>query len=649
MRATKKKTSKKTPNRKKAKKSQSNRNGHQLDPKVDNHFGFVFKKKTQLLKDPESELVRHGLGLTSTGADLQDIIHWIEHNIWLEGSPFSFERAGPKIEYGEYDIVTDVLHRPYLPQILTDASPIRSIIKCRQSELTTLHINEHLYYLCNRSYTRIAHIFPTDGLSQDVSNEKVRPVIEDSPNIKKLAKGTGAVHNYRFDNGSAYSILGSLNRAGGRAGSRDIISFDEFQFMPESVIGVFEKLLSHSALRLVRKVSTPETPLVGIDKAVKDGCEYVWLWKCGQCKREQAFTWPDSVINYFDPSYLDYDDPAYQKKLNKVFWGCKFCGSYVDRNSPFYLANSKWVPKRPNLVGINSSYYITIPMIPWKTGKELLHSYHRLREYPHTFMNEDWGESFIRGEARLDMSDLIKCQREWPMVYERTKAMSNVVMGIDHGERSSWVVVACRGFDPVDPRLYCVVYIEEINQRTLQKHGFNKFSGLEHTRRCKQLIAIFQPSCVLTDSNGIGSDRGVSISRSFPRITWNAFYDTQDRQRTAHQSKLLVPNFSKEKGKPIVTLSKLHTLKELISEVRRKQWAFPATRGDDAEVVKEYLHHLTSLGIQPRFDQQLDREYEAVVKLHPADHLADCTIYAKSAFHKLTGFKTRKPGVIAGS
>jgi len=586
----------------------------------------------------------HSAALSNQGKIKHDITTWIRENVWLEGRPFSFEASGPRIEYGDHDIPSDRLFRPYLPQILNDRSPIRSIIKPRQSELTTNHINEHLFYLCTRPHTRISHIFPSDPLSEDVSREKVRPVIVDSPRILRAADGTGAVHNYTFKNGGIYQIIGSLKKAGGRAGSRDIISFDEYQFMPESIVGVYEKLLSHSALRLIRKVSTGETPLIGIDKAVKEGCEYVWEWKCEKCGKWQTFTWPDSVINYFDPSYLDQESDEYKTKLKQVYWGCKYCKTYVNRNSLYYISNSRWNPRRPGLVGINSSYYMTIAQIPWKNACEILSTYHKLRDYPATFMNEDWGEAYIKGEARLNMGDLKRCQRQWEMPTERTRAMSQVVMGIDHGERSSWVVVMARGFDELEPRMYCIVYIEEISKESLSRHGFRRFSGLEHTRRCKQLIQQWQPQVVLTDSNGLGSDRSVSIVRSYSRQAWGVFYDTAEKTRTAHQSKLLTPRF--EEKKRIVTISKLQTLKQFISEVRRRQWAFPATRGDHAETVRTYLYHLTALGVQPRYDLILEREYEAVVKLHTEDHLADCTLYSLASRFKLEGFKSKKPGVV---
>ena len=123
----------------------------------------------------------------------QDVVAWVEANRYILGEPWSYESTGPKIEYGDFDIVHDKLPRPYLLEFVRDQTPVKSIIKARQTEQTENQVNEALFYCLTRPHTRISHIFPTLELGDSISQEKIAPAIYDSPNIVKHMTGTGAV------------------------------------------------------------------------------------------------------------------------------------------------------------------------------------------------------------------------------------------------------------------------------------------------------------------------------------------------------------------------------------------------------------------------------------------------------------------------
>lgn len=558
---------------------------------------------------------------------------WVENNRWLEGRPWSYESSGPIIEYGDHDVPSDALRRPYLYQYVNDQCRDRSVIKCRQSEFTENQINENLFYALVHG-AKISHIFPTDELGDSISNEKIKPAIDESPNIEKMLSGQGAVRRYQFRTGGIYTVHGALKRAGGRASSRDTLVFDEYDFMPSDIFGVYEQLLSHSSLHLIRKISTPTVPDVGIDAAVKDGCFFEWEVTCPDCGAKQIMTWPDNCINFFEGVSLEPDDPEYHKRLNQVYIGCRFCKAYLDRNSAHYLHSSRWVPRRPDLVGIRNSYSVTAAMIPWKTGKELLRRFHGLAAYEWQWWNEVFGLAYLKGESRLAESEILACTGRYYMTPARIPVLYNISIGVDWGKKQSWVVVSASGMDAQHPNRRCVVYVEEINEYTLKSHGYAG-TTTDHADRVMELAHIFNADIIVNDANGIGIDRNQLLITNFPDRAWGCFFDTAEYGKNVRRSKKQIPEFSP--GKRAITISKVYTIKALQLEFRNRQIEIPAQRGEYADTMRKFIRHSQNLATQPRWDEIYEQEYEIAVKIGAEDHFFDAHMYSKVGWDHLVG------------
>lgn len=616
-------------------------------PKQPDSVSLQTHSNRTILQDGAKSLKNFARLLKESSTQREDIIRWVAANRWLDGRPWSYESAGPLIHWGKHDVRSNKMYRPYLFAYIRDQCRKKSICKPRQAEMSVNQVNEHLYYALTRPHTRISHVFPVDWMGDEFSIEKIQSAIYESPNLIRRLVTPANVRRYIFDTRSFYYIAGALKKAGGRSGSRDIVTFDELDQIPDSIIAVYLELMSHSALHLERYLSTPTVPLVGIDAMVRQGSEQQWFWFCPKCKKEQQFEWPASLLGYFEPSSGGYDpdDPKYLKRLDEVYLGCRYCGTYADRNGEHYNSTATWRPERGHLVDSNSSWRIVGAMIPWKTGKDLLMKYHQLMRFPDKWYNEVWGIAHLKSGASLSLGEMRRCESTWQMPAVRTANMQHVSMGIDHGETQSWVLITADGFDK-DTHKHCVIYIEEISEKTLRLHGFDKFSGLEHTRRMKQIIQHWQPEHVVSDAVGIGSDRTISLARSFPRIVYAGFFDTAETSRQLRQSKHITPQWSSEK-KRTVTFSKVNTLKDLMNEIRSGRWLVPQCAGDNAETVDLFMRHCTALGIRPQYDDQTDREYEQVVRFQPADHLMCALMYSRIGWEGLVGMRrTDFPGII---
>ena len=225
------------------------------------------------------------------------------------------------------------------------------------------------------------------------------------------------------------------------------------------------------------------------------------------------------------------------------------------------------------------------------------------------------------------------------LLQKREPTLSNITCGIDHGVEQSWIVFAAQGAVKGKPEVMMPIYIEEISTRTLGLNGYTKFSGLEHVHRMKKLISLFDPNIILSDANGLGSDRTVELIRSNPFTAWGVFYDTESVAQRIRSNltgrRKIAPAWNE--GQRTVTISKLNSLRLLISDIDRNYWRFPGLGHDPLGMVKQFFKHATSLAIQPRVDLITDQEYEIVVKLHPLDHLLDCWLYADAGRKKLLG------------
>jgi hypothetical protein len=601
--------------------------------------GFV----VQLINKTSGELAEHAEAVLNWEQARDDQVKWVRENRWIDAAPWSYESAGPFIEYGDKDKRYDELLRPYLLSFLKDQCRTKSIEKPRQSEITENHINESFWNAITRPATNIAHVFPTQDLGNDISNEKIQIAVDESPLISDKVKRPYSVKRFKFKNSSIYSIIGAASKFGGRSTSRDVVIFDETDLIPESVFGIFERMLDRSSLRIVRYISTPTVPNIGIDARVQSGSGFEWLIRCPKCKKQQFFEFPHNLINFFEVSAYDPESPEYQKRLNKVYIGCRKCGHYIDRCSKYYLRYSKWVPAKPTLVGIHNSYYLTQFMIPWKTGKEMTRRYHELSDYVWQYFNEVLGKAYVKSGNQLTDYDIRKNCRPWGMIPARTAAMQCISVGIDWGERQSWVVVSALGVEAAQPHKRCVVYIEEINERLLKMYGF-KGDSTEHELRAAQIIDAFNADIIINDANGIGVDRNTYLINRYPKRGWGAFFDTAEMKKQITQSKLLVPSWGTAGRK--VTFSKLNVWREVQTEFRRELCLLPKVDGNRESPVQKFIQHHQALVIQPRWNEEYKREYEMVVKVQSEDHLADADMYSAVGCWKLMGSRSgRIPGV----
>lgn len=567
-------------------------------------------------------------------AGKQNLKEWVEKYRVLFGKPFRYNDAGARMMLGEKDKEIKEAPRPYLDKYLADRCIEKSVIKCRQSEFSENEINENLYLCCNIDYFRVVHLFPTGRAKDTMCKEKIDPAIKFSPNINMLLapKKSQSLSVKLFNNGSIYRTESSWTETGGRGPSCDKITFDEYESQKPDIEEIYSESTSHSRYGRRSRISTPLVPNMGIDKKFREGCRFEWVVTCPKCKKEQILKFPENIINFFDKEgdYL-IDDKKYIDSLNKVYIGCKYCGTYIDRTSDFYIKTSKWIADKPAMISVHNSYHVSYFMLPWKTGKEILYKYHSFQFY-HQFQNEILGVAYVAEDSNIGRA-ILEANIN-PMIVSDGKFYGfykNISIGVDWGggKIGSWVVIKCQGH-PESKKEAQIIYIEKITKESLKKLGYSDTTDDGHKYRVEHLIEIFKANICVNDANGIGNDRNQYLIRKFPGKVFGAFYDTADNQKQKTKSKLIEPQWNDNKS--IVTVSRLLEFKAILQQFRDLNKIDLPIQTED---VREFIDHLNNIIIEKMYDQKTATVYEIVASMG-ADHYAHAYLYANVGYLKIT-------------
>jgi hypothetical protein len=579
--------------------------------------------------------IQEGIG------DDTNMMDWVERNRFIFGQPFSYTYADIAMMIGKRDKKLDKAPRPYFNQYANDRVADKTVLKCRQSELSESEINENLWLCATRPYTNVRHIFPTNGMATRIAKEKISPAAENSPKIRTLLQAPLNQQSKAFRNGSFYTVDSSWTDYQGRGPSSDKLTFDEYESMNPKIEDIFSESTSHSAIGRKVRISTPLAPGGGIDEKFLDGCMYRWVVTCPRCKTEQVMEFPDNLIGGFEKGNLDTDSEQYRDRLDKCYIGCSHCGQYFDRTSKWYLETSQWRAQKPGLIGVRHSYHISYFMLAWKTGKEILYKYHTFT-YINQFRNEVLGIADVGETARLGKDMIEACiDPSFVKVMKRIGMLRCVSVGVDWG-LTSWVVVMANGIPGTDGRPY-IIYMERIDKQSLKKGGYSVDDPMAPAKRVKDIANLFRAAIVINDANGIGTDRNSFLIREFPGRAWGCFYDTEEIQRQKMRVKTIEPRWQPQQSK--VTVSRVGTLKGLLQMFRDRLICLPRKDLD----VEELIKHIGHLAVLRQEDPKTLAEYEIVTKTGP-DHFAHSANYAKIGFDQISGQAYGKvaPGVISG-
>lgn len=278
---------------------------------------------------------------------MMDRYRWCESFIYLRGKPISFEG------------------RPYLRDIYNSMAR-RIVLRCsRQVEKTTFLCNVVVHAAVTIPGVHIIVAFPRHDQASVFAKSRLRPVISESPAVRRVLLGRRArdpqVNHMRFANGSEVYIRAAFHSADAVRGiDGDYLLIDEYQDISGGELPVLEEALSHSPHRRVFLTGTPKSVDNHLEDAFSRSAANEWRVPC-QCGKRV----------FLDEKCLGLQGPI-----------CPDCQEAIDPSQGI------WIPRDRNSIwgdGFTLNHLVT----PWLNYQELLE---RQQSYnPALFRNECLG------------------------------------------------------------------------------------------------------------------------------------------------------------------------------------------------------------------------------------------------------------------
>ena len=289
-------------------------------------------------------MIHEHLDRVKSGANnvynLQNLSKFVEKHLYLEGKRYEF---GEK--YG------------FQATIIDDISRVTNVVKPAQIGMTTATMAYVLSAACTQRNFNCIYALPTATDAQILTTTKLNPLIQGSPEIKRLL-------DYNVDNNELKKfgenfvyIRGSRSDTAALSISADVLVADEVDRADPDKLKQFRSRLLDSPYQIVKQFSTPTIEGMGIAKEAETSRRYRHMAKCQCCG------------NVWLPSYhTDMVVPGYSGDLKEItrenikniqwkesHWKCPSCGE----DPKLHPNNLEWVCENSLEQYEANTYYVT--------------------------------------------------------------------------------------------------------------------------------------------------------------------------------------------------------------------------------------------------------------------------------------------------
>jgi hypothetical protein len=241
---------------------------------------------------------------------------WAMEHRTLKGKPYRFD--GPK----------PTQKRLFLQQLLADNSKYKTYQKSRQCGVSENSVSEIFHLADTHDFKKWMYVFPTHFQMNDFVKTRIEPAIEQSDYMMSLmnSRKASSVKLKHIKNCDVFFRSGSKSSIG-EGVDVDGVFFDERDRMSTSILDAFRESLSASELGLIRDISTPTIPGMGVNLSYERSDKKHWFVKCTKCGNKQMLSFPDSIVKV--------------KLDNRHTFRCLKCGGIdcIDR------VHGEWVPE----------------------------------------------------------------------------------------------------------------------------------------------------------------------------------------------------------------------------------------------------------------------------------------------------------------
>ena len=255
----------------------------------------------------------------------EPFIDWVLKNIYLSGRKFSFE--GHK----------------YLEELYGEIHPYEVFRKAAQVGIST-RMALKTFWISDKRPTKTIYFFPTDSDVSDFSNDRIKPLIDQSPLLSEKVTGVDNVGLKQIGKSTLY-FRGMFTKRAVKSVDADYVVMDELDEASQENKEFAKDRVMHSDLQWISELSQPSIPGYGIDESFEQSDQRFFLLKCPSCGH-----W-NNVVESFPDCMM-----VFGKKIKKYYLGCEKCKGELDTQSGEYVAK---FPKRTAIRGYQLSQLYT--------------------------------------------------------------------------------------------------------------------------------------------------------------------------------------------------------------------------------------------------------------------------------------------------
>ncbi|MDB5716211.1 MAG: hypothetical protein JWO15_3608 [Sphingomonadales bacterium] len=409
-------------------------------------------------------------------------------------------------------------HRYLLP-IYLDNSVNICWQKAAQLGATSYMLLRMLWFLEQNQGTKGIIYFPTQEGAQNLSSDRLDPIIESCPSVAAIHDKGSKLSLRRFGKSALY-ILHLGGSASKDSVPADILAFDEVRLVAPKDVDQAQERIAHSSYKYRMFMSTCGYAGDTIAARFNRGTQHIWMSKCG-CSDgcDLARTFPDCVVN----------DPK-----RGVYLRCPKCKYTIsDPQNGRYVAHNPGADYNSYHASQLNSKFITLKEI-WDSFKHTTN----LSEFYNAKLGLPYTDESNRGVSQDQLQACVNTELQWP-----GKMTSRCAMGVDVG--GTYLAVTIMDIHPNGnkKRLRHVEFIERGNRRYFDING----KAQDLFVRLHELMKEFNVQiCVIDampDTNG-----ALNFAQTYPGRVYLAYYQQTQKEVVVWTDKIKTKEGVKKAG-----------------------------------------------------------------------------------------------------
>lgn len=409
-------------------------------------------------------------------------------------------------------------HR-YLIPIYADHSTHIVWQKAAQLGATIYMLLRVLWWLEHHQGRKAGLYFPTSEGVQNLSSDRLVPIINSAPSIAKIYNADSKQNLRRIGESSFY-----LYHLGGVASKDsvplDFVAFDEVRLSNPKDIDQALHRISHSPYKYKVFMSTAGLPGLDIAQRYERGRQLVWRSSCGCTEGcDLASSFPQCMIT---------DDP---RRPNDVYLRCPDCGWEIKDPQ-----NGRYVPENPG--ADFNSYRVSQLVSKFRTPKEIWQEYldtTNMEEFYNAALGLPYLDEANQGVSLSHLKTCINPSIRWMKDESKeSRKETRTAMGIDQGGAYLMAVILDINPDGTKKRVRHVEIVEQNNPRYYDEDGKQQSPFV----RAHELMEEFNVGLCVVDMMPNFND-ALKFAQAFPGRVYLGHYqrDGKDVVRWADRVK----------------------------------------------------------------------------------------------------------------